>query len=349
MDQWGESMRAMVMAAGAGTRLRPLTFSVPKPMVPVANRPVMEYTLQNLRKHGITELILNLHSYPEMIRNHFKNGEQWGVQISYSHEPQLLGTAGGVKKVTPFFKNQPFLVMSGDGLTDVDLTRLMTFHRQRRAVGTIGLKPIDTRFEYGVAITDRQGKITRFVEKPLWSDVFSNNVNTGIYMFEPSVLSQIPSGRSYDFGHELWPKLLKNRARIFGYPIKAYWCDVGSLGEYRRAQKDILDGRLEFTPPGRQLRKRIWVGENTTLDRSAVLEGPCLIGNNCRIGAGARIGAYTVIGDNARIGRNVTLRSCTLWNNVRVDDRVTLENCVIGHQTRISGTITVHEGALINA
>jgi mannose-1-phosphate guanylyltransferase / phosphomannomutase len=341
-------MRAMVMAAGAGTRLRPLTFSVPKPMVPVANRPVLEYTIENLRRHGIIDLVLNLHSHPDMIKNHFKNGEDWGVHIEYSHEPKLLGTAGGVKKVASFLKGDSFLVMSGDGLTDINLTELINFHRSRRAFGTIALKAVDTRFEYGVTLTGRDGRIKRFIEKPLWSDVFSNAVNTGIYIFEPAALAQIPAGTGYDFGKQLWPKLLKQRKPIFGHSISSYWCDVGNLSEYRRAQRDILDGKVRIPLPGRQLKRHVWVDEGARIASGVKLEAPCLIGKNSRIERGAHIGAYTVIGHNARIGKNTTLRNCILWNDVRVDSNVTLENCIIGHNARVKEDISVYEGAIIN-
>jgi mannose-1-phosphate guanylyltransferase/phosphomannomutase len=341
-------VKAMVMAAGAGTRLRPLTFAVPKPMVPVANRPVLEYTIENLRRHGITDLILNLHSHPQAIRNYFQDGERWGVHIEYSHEPELMGTAGGVKKVASFLKGGTFLVLSGDGLCDIDLTALLEFHRSKKADATIALTSVDTRFEYGVTLTDPRGRVQRFVEKPHWSEVFSSQVNTGIYVFEPSVLSEIPANTVYDFGNELWPKLLKKKARIFGQLSKDYWCDVGNINEYRRAQNDMLDGKIHFPFPGRPLRPRVWVDEGTEIDRSVVLEAPCLIGKHCEIGKNSNIGAYTVIGNNARIGRGVRLKNCILWDNVRVDDHVVLENCVIGHRARVTENISVYEGAVIN-
>lgn len=185
-------VRAMVMAAGAGTRLRPLTNAVPKPMIPIANRPVLEYTIVNLRRHGITDIILNLHAQPEMIRNYFKDGSAWDVRIEYSHEPELLGTAGGVKKVEKFLSGGTFLVLSGDGLTNADLTSLLAFHRRSKSVATMAIQGVDTRFEYGVTVTAKGGRITRFIEKPRWSDVFTNEVNTGIYVFEPEVLASIP-------------------------------------------------------------------------------------------------------------------------------------------------------------
>jgi mannose-1-phosphate guanylyltransferase/phosphomannomutase len=341
-------VHAMVMAAGAGTRLRPLTHATPKPMVPIANRPVLEYTLENLKRHGITEMVLNLYSHPDLIRRHFGDGSAWGVQITYSHEPSLLGTAGGVKKVERFLNGGTFLVLSGDGLTTLDLTALLAFHRRRKSLGTMALTNVYTRFEYGITLANPRGRIRRFIEKPLWSDVFSSQVNTGIYVFEPEIFDAIPKGRVYDFGKQLWPKLLKAQAPIYGYPTKAYWCDVGNLSEYRRAQRDVLDGKMGIRLPGRQIRPGIWVEEGTVIDRSVKLEAPCLIGRDCRIAQGAHIGAYTVIGHRAHIGAKSVLRHCTLWNDVRVEKQVRLENCILGHGARAAENISVYEGAVIN-
>jgi mannose-1-phosphate guanylyltransferase/phosphomannomutase len=342
------NIRAMVMAAGAGTRLRPLTFTVPKPMVPVANRPVLEYTLENLRRHGIVDVVLNLHSYPQLIRDHFKDGSSWGMNISYSYEPALLGTAGGVKKMESFLNKGTFLVMSGDGLTDVNLTELLHFHKQRGSKATMGLKPVEARFDYGVTLTDRRGKITRFFEKPKWSDVFSNQVNTGIYVFEPEIFTQIPKGKMYDFGHELWPKLLQKRWPIFGFPVKDYWCDVGNLAEYRRGQQDLLDGHVRFHLPGRVLRPGVRIDDGTLLSKGVKLESPVLIGRDGRIGAGTFIGGHTVIGHRARIGKKVILRNCILWDDVKVADHVTLDNCIIGSKAQVTESISVYEGALMD-
>lgn len=337
-------MRAMVMAAGAGTRLHPLTYAVPKPMIPVANRPVLEYTLENLRRHGITELVLNLHSHPEMMRRHFKNGEGWGVRIHYSHEPKLMGTAGGVKKVESFLKQGPFLIMSGDGLTDIDLTQLIKFHREHKAVGTMALSAIDSRFEYGVTLTNAQGRIQKFIEKPEWKDIFSNHVNTGIYVFEPAILRQIPKGKSYDFGHQLWPKLLTEKAPIFGKLVSNYWCDIGNLQEYRRAQKDVLDGKIRIAYAGRQMKPKVWIEEGVRMAANVKIEGPVLIGKNCRIEAGAKIGPYCIIGQNAQIGKRVTLRHTTLWNDVRIGPAVNLENCIVTHGVQITQKLHFHDG-----
>jgi mannose-1-phosphate guanylyltransferase / phosphomannomutase len=344
----GGSMRAMVMAAGAGTRLRPLTYAVPKPMVPIANRPVLEYTLLNLLRHQITDVVLNLHAYPEMIREYFGDGAAWGMRIRYAHESKLMGTAGGVKKNESFLGTDTFLVMSGDGLTSANLTELVQFHKKRKALATMALKAVDVRFDYGITITNKNGRINQFVEKPMWGEVFSNMVNTGIYVFEPRIFSKIPAKTSYDFGHQVWPSLLKAKEPIFGHATKEYWCDVGNLQEYRKAQHDALDEKAGIALPGKQVRRGIWIDDGAIIERDVKLEAPCLIGKGCRIAAGSTIGPYTVIGHRANIGSKTTIRNSILWNDVRVARGVTLENCVIGHNALVRENITVYEGAVIN-
>jgi mannose-1-phosphate guanylyltransferase / phosphomannomutase len=342
-------VKAMVMAAGAGTRLRPLTHGVPKPMVPIANRPVLEYTLENLKRHGITEIMLNLHNHPTLIRNHFKDGAAWGVQIQYSHEPKLLGTAGGVRKAYPFLQGGTFVVMSGDGLTDIDLTNLLSFHRQRHSPATMALKKVDLRFDYGVTLTGSGGRIRQFVEKPQWRDVFSNQVNTGIYVFEPAVFRQIAAGRVVDFGHDVWPRLLSRKEPIYGYLTDRYWCDVGNLSEYRRAQRDFLEGKVGFRLPGQEIRRGVWLEEGVHIHAGVKLEPPCLIGRGSQLNRGVSIGSYTVIGSGARIGANSRLTNCTLWDHVQVGEGVRLDNCIIGHNAHVTESISMYEGSVIQA
>ena len=342
-------IRAMVMAAGAGTRLHPLTHETPKPMVPIANRPVLEYTIENLKRHGITEIILNLHNHPELIRKHFGDGSAWGVNIQYSFESKLLGTAGGVRKADWFLKGGTFLVMSGDGLTDIDLSKLLVFHAQRKSIATMALSRVDSKFEYGITLTNPQGRIQKFIEKPHWGDIFSNQVNTGIYVFDPKVLKRIRPGRLTDFGHDIWPKLLSSKQPIFGHLTNRYWCDVGNLPEYRRAQRDFLDGKVGFAVPGTQIRRGIWVEKGAQIAKGVKLEAPCLIGRDSRIAQGSIIGAYTVVGNKARIGAKSILRNCILWDEVNVGSGVRLENCVIGRKAHVRENISMYEGSIIQA
>jgi len=341
------NVRAMVMAAGAGTRLHPLTLSVPKPMVPVANRPVLEYTIENLKRHGITDIILNLHNHPDLIRNYFGDGSAWGVNLRYSHEPKLLGTAGGVRHAGWFLDQGTFLVMSGDGLTDIDLTSLLAFHARKKSIATMALSKIDSKFEYGVTLTNTSGRIQKFIEKPFWGDIFSNQVNTGIYVFEPEVLKCIKPGKVTDFGHEVWPRLLSSRQPIYGQLTNRYWCDVGNLPEYRRAQRDFLDRKTKFSLPGTPLRRGVWVEKGVQIARGVSLEAPCLIGEGSRIAKGSRIGSHTIIGKRARIGPACVLRNCILWDDVIVSRGVHLENCVISHGVRMSESVSMYEGSVI--
>lgn len=340
-------VRAMVMAAGAGTRLRPLTVDVPKPMVPIANRPVMEYTIENLKRHGITDIVLNLHHHPELIKKHFSDGRQWGVRISYSHEPKLMGTAGGVRQASAFFQKETFVVTSGDGLTDIDFTDLISFHKRKHAIATMALKKMTARFDYGVTLTRAGGRIQKFVEKPYWGDVFSDQVNTGIYVCEPSILSAIPARRVYDFGHDVWPALLSQKKPIYGRLTERYWCDVGNIAEYQKAQLNFLEGHLLFKLPGRQIRRGIWVEEGASIEPGVRLEGPCLIGRRAHISRGAHIGPYAVIGHGSRVGARSSLRHCTLWDHVHVAPHVHLEGCVMGHNTVVKENISVFGGILL--
>lgn len=340
-------MKAFVMAAGAGTRLRPLTFAIPKPMVPVVNKPVLGYTLDNLKQHGIYQVILNLHHHPEMIREYFGDGKKNGMKIKYSHEQELLGTAGGVKKMEKFF-DSTFLVMSGDGLTDIDLTMAIKYHRKKRALATMVLKEIDTKFEYGVTLLGSSGRIKKFIEKPKWSDVFANTVNTGIYIFEPEVFRYIPKNTFYDFGSQLWPDLLKRKKRIFGYKMNEYWTDVGNLAEYRRGIHDALDGRLKITIPGEQIMPGIWVGKGTRIEKGARLNPPCVIGNYCFVGKNAIIDSYTTIADHSSIGQGAVIKNSILWDKVKVAKNVTLDNCIIGYKAEVSEDISVYEGTVLN-
>ncbi len=340
-------MKAMVMAAGVGTRLRPLTHFIPKPMIPIVNKPALEHTLDLLRKHGFDEVVINLHFYPDMIRDHFGDGQRYGLKIHYSLEKTLMGTAGGVKRAEHHF-NDTFVVMSGDGLTDINLSRVIEFHKKKKSLATMVLKKVDARFDYGVTLIDQYSRIEKFIEKPSWSDVFANTVNTGIYVFEPEIFDYIPKNKFYDFGHEVWPLLLTRKKPIFGYEMKSYWCDIGNLQEYKRAEKNALEGAVKVKIPGKLRRKNIWVGSNTYIHPGVKIVGPAVIGSNCQIEKGVTINSFTTIGNNNIIEEGARLSDCILWAGVHVSKGVRLRNCVIGNQAKISENISVFEGSVIN-
>ena len=339
-------MRAFVMAAGVGTRLRPLTYAVPKPMVPVANKPVFEYTIELLNAHGIKDIIVNLHFKPETIKNYFGDGTQWGVNITYSHEKKLMGTAGGTKKMEKFLKEETFLVMSGDGLTDINLTELMKFHKEKGGAVTIVLKEISARLEYGIAAVSKNSQITHFLEKPNWGEVFhgmSGGINTGIYMFEPEILKYIPPDKEFDYAKNLFPLLLAKKKKIFGYYTTDYWCDIGNLFQYRMSHKDILGRKVKVKIEGEH-RGEAWIGEGCEIDPSAFLSGPLIIGRNCRVKENVEIAGATVLGNNSFVDEGATLRDCIIWDNAYIGKGVRIENCIIGKNARVIESIAMFDG-----
>ncbi|MCX7940781.1 MAG: NDP-sugar synthase [Elusimicrobiota bacterium] len=340
-------MKAFIMAAGFGTRLRPLTYSIPKPLVPIMNYPVIGHLMNNLKSYGIKEVVVNLHYQPEFIKSFLLDGTSWGIRINYSYEPKLLGTAGGVK-IKQYFFDKTFIVLSGDGLSDINLSKLIKFHKRKKALCTVALKPVDMKLEYGVVSISSDNRITNFYEKPSIGEIFTNLVNTGIYVFEPEIFKHIPKGKSYDFGKQLLPKLVSKSLPVYGYVMEEYWCDVGNLSEYKKAHYDCLDGKLKVYINAKQVKKGIWIGENTNIVSSVKLTPPCLIGNNVKIGRNAIIGSYTVIGDNCIIGNNSKIYDSILWNNVIVRSNVKLRSCIIGNDAVVSENITMFEGTILN-
>ncbi len=340
-------MKSVIMAGGEGTRLRPLTNLRPKPMVPVANRPVMEHIMGLVRWHGVSEVVATLQYLPNVIENHFGDGSEWGMDISYALEDRPLGTAGSVKNAADALRADSFLVISGDALTDFDLTRVMEFHKQRGAAVTIALKRVDNPLEFGVVITDDDGRVERFLEKPTWGQVFSDTINTGIYVMEPEVLDHIPSGQPYDFSSELFPDLMKKGYPIYGCVDEGYWCDIGSLGSYVQANRDALDGSVGLWIPGVKTANEVWIGEGSEVDASARIADKVVIGANVKIREGAEIGAYTVLGDNCYLGVDSTISHSVVWNNAFVGARSIVRGAVLQSKADIRAGATVEMGAVI--
>ena len=338
-------IKAFILAAGAGTRLRPLTYEVPKPMVPLANKPVIEYTIESLKKHNIKSVIMNLHTLPHLITDYFGDGKSFGIDISYSYEENLLGTAGGLKKCKKFF-DSTFVVMSGDGLSDIDLTSAIEFHKRKKSLATMILKKIETKFNYGITLTDRFNRIIKFVEKPTWGSVFSDTVNTGVYIFEPEIFKFIPDG-FYDFGNNLWPKLLKLKKPIFAYLSNGYWTDIGNIEEYKKAVKDILDGKINLKFLSKKLNnKGVNAGTNCLIDKTVKIIGKAVIGNNCKIGKNVVIDNGTVIGNNVVIKDDVIIKDSILWDNVVVGNEAKLYSSIIN--INVPKKLSVYNGLLFD-
>jgi NDP-sugar pyrophosphorylase family protein len=295
-------MRVMIMAAGKGTRLRPLTDLVSKPMAPIVNRPALHHILRLLGRHGFGEVVINLHHLPETITDWFGDGGSLGMDITYSFEPELLGTAGGVKNNATFLGDDTFLVMSGDALTDIDLTGLVATHRRRGSIATLAVKEVPDPSLYGVVVVDDDDRVVGFQEKPPREQALSRLCNCGIYVFEPDILSHIPPDQFDDFGRRLFPDLLRSRVPFHALTMAGYWSDVGNLGEYIRGNADALAGRVEVEIPGTEIRPGVWVEEEVRVAPSARIEPRVVIGRSCEIGEDVVLEGPTVIGDGSVLG-----------------------------------------------
>lgn len=340
-------MKAVIMAGGSGTRLRPLTCNLPKPMVPVANKPMSEHIVNLLKEHGFDEIVFTLHYLPDAIRDYFGDGSEFGVKISYSiEEGKPLGTAGCVKAI-PDAMDSTFIVISGDSLTDMDLGAALKYHKEKKSKATLVLKRVENPLDYGVVITDNDGRIQRFVEKPGASEIFSDTVNTGTYILEPEVMLYVVMGREQDFSNDLFPLLLLRNEPMYGYVADGYWCDIGNLAVYRQAHQDVLDGKVNIKIDLPQIEPGVWVGHGTQIDASVKLEAPVMIGKNCRIGRESTISQYTTVGDNVVIQEKTSLKQPVLWSNVYVGNNAQLRACVICNNSTIHNGAELLEGAII--
>lgn len=340
-------MKAMILAAGVGSRLDPLTRNVPKPMVPIANKPVIEHILEVLRDHGFREIVINVHYLAEKITSWLGNGEKWGVSIKYSYEEVPLGTAGGVKKMEEFFDNT-FLVVGADDLCDIDLRRVLAYHQEKRAMATIALSLVDDPSEYGVVLTNEKGKVIAFIEKPRGERIPSNTVNTGIYILEPEVLNLIPKGEFFDFGRDLFPLLIDKKVPFYGYLALGYWRDVGNVKQYKQTHKDVLYKKVNFRIPLKEIRPFFWQGEDVEIEPSAYIEYPVVIGNRCCIKKGAQISEGTVLGDGCIIEEGAVVRQSILWQGARIGRNTMIESCIVGKDCEVYSNAAIFDGVIVS-
>lgn len=358
-------MKAVIMAGGKGTRLRPLTCNTPKPMVPLLNRPVMEYTIELLKLHQITDIVITVQYMAESIRNYFGDGSDFGVKLHYVYEDMPLGTAGSVKNAE-FLLDDRFLVISGDALTDFNLKEAIRYHDQKNAMATLVLTQVEQPLEFGVVMTDEKGAICRFLEKPSWSEVFSDTVNTGIYIFEKEIFDWIDASCELDFSKDIFPRLLSCGQKLYGYVATGYWSDIGNIEQYRQAQFDLLNGRVKANISGIEVERKIWVSPEAVISKDATIEGPAWIGPHCSIEGKASVGPLTILGngikvrDHAHIERSILLennlvesyaelkgatisRNCLLRRNCLVQEGVVVgDHCQIGRRSRIGPQIKIY-------
>ncbi|MEO8665137.1 MAG: sugar phosphate nucleotidyltransferase, partial [Ignavibacteria bacterium] len=353
-------MQAVIMAGGFGTRLRPLTNNIPKPMVPIVNKPILEHIINLLKTHSIKDFVVLLFYMPDVIRKYFGDGRKFGVKIKYIVPGEDYGTAGAVKLSEQYIKDK-FIVISGDVLTDFNLTSIAEFHEKKKTIATLSLYSAKNPLQFGIVLTNPKDRIVRFLEKPSSSEVFSDTINTGIYIFNKEIFDFIPPGESFDFSQNLFPLLLTNNIPIYGFKTKGYWRDVGTLEEYIDANMDTLKGKLnyikDFDKKGNCISRNAKIdksaniensiiGNNVIIEKDAVIKNSVIwdnvkietkskllfdvIGRNCFIGKGTRINDYVFIGDNCYIGRNVFISSSIkIWDNKNIENNHKITRSVI--------------------
>jgi len=339
-------MKAVIMAGGFGTRIQPLTINLPKPMISLINRPIMLHIVELLKKHGIDELVLLLFHQPETIKNFFGDGSEFGVRISYVTPLEDFGTAGAVKAAAKFL-DERFMIISGDLLTDFDLSAVMEFHRQKQARATITLTPVPDPLQFGVVIVNKEGRITKFLEKPGWGEVFSDTINTGIYILEPEVLEMIPEGENRDWSKDVFPAMLAADDALYGCTLTGYWADIGNTDSYLEACGDIAANRINVniqetqTGPG----SRLFLGEEA-LANPDNLEGLVVIGDNTRINDDARL-KNSVLGRNCIVEAGAELEDAILWDNVYVKQGARIKGAVLCHNVRVGQKVVIETGVVV--
>ncbi len=331
-------MQAVILVGGQATRLRPLTVNTPKAMIPVLNVPFLEHVIRHLEHHGVRDIVLAQHYLAGPIESHLGDGRRLGVTITYEVEETARGTAGAIKNVERHLTG-PFLVLNGDIFTDLDFTAIASFHRQRRALVTIALTPVDDPTAYGLIETDERGRVTRFLEKPRPEEITTNMINAGTYVLEPEVLGRIPAGRAVSIERETFPAMLADGAPVYAYPGDGYWMDTGTPEKYLQLHRDLMAGRSRWYRPASP--REVVLGEGCRVDATARIEGPAVIGPGCVIGAGARITGPVSIGGGCHIGRNSTVADSVIWQEVRLGEGVTVTGAIVADHCVIEDGATV--------
>ncbi len=345
-------MKAMVLAAGKGTRLFPLTGEIPKPMAPVVDTPILQHIFGLLSRHGVTDAYVNIHYLADALLEAY--GEEAQVdemRVRLIKEENLTGTAGGVKHLAGIARtrdfSETFVVVSGDALTDVDIGDLVAFHKEKGAVATIGLRRVYDTSEFGVVELDEGNNIRSFQEKPDPEEAVSTLANTGIYVFEPRVLEYIPEDTFFDFAHDVFPRLLEAGERFVGYQESFYWSDIGTLEAYRQAQYDVLSGRVRVEIPGEKRDETLWVGENAQIHPGASLEGYIVVGRDAVVGRDVSLSGDVTVGTDCWVRPNATIKSSILLPGASVGDGAYLEDCIVGHGYDVRPGETIRGGALM--
>ncbi len=340
-------MKALVLAGGEGTRLRPLTVTRPKPLVSLVNRPIMGHVLSLLKRHHITEVVAAVSYRANMIQDYFGNGQTLGIHLQYAVEERPLGTAGAARNAADFFQDT-FVIISGDVLTDIDLTALIEFHKQHKAKVTLALYRVPNPLDYGIVVTDEKGRIKRFLEKPSWGDVVTDTINAGIYVIEPEVLEEVPPNVSVDWSHDVFPRLLDDYpGALYGYIASGYWADIGTINEYVRAVTDILEQRIDVGPLGERWDSHVWVDGPVEIASDVRLEGPLYLGKGVKIREGVTVHGPAVVQDYVVLDSRALIDRAIIWRNTYVGEGAELHGAIVSPQCTIKAHAVVFEGAVI--
>jgi mannose-1-phosphate guanylyltransferase len=350
-----KSMKAVLLVGGEGTRLRPLTYTTTKAMVPVLNKPFIEYQIRHLQSHGIADIILAMGYKPDSIKNYFKNKSDVSSKIFYSIEQEPLGTAGAVKNTISLVdRNEAFFVLNGDVFTDIDLTDMLNFHRAKRAQVTIALTPVDDPTQFGVVELDSHKQVLRFLEKPSREEVTSNLINAGIYIIEPCILERIPINKRFMFERDVFPQIISGGEPMFGYPATAYWIDMGTPQKYLQLNRDLLLGKCcqntsmstnkiidqsQFYPQV-TLIGPVMIDGGCTIGKGVTIKGPSLIGSECEISDNTLI-EESILWTKVHIGKRTTIKNSIIASSIDIDTKAHIENAVIGHDPISNQTITI--------
>jgi len=340
-------MKAILLAGGKGTRLRPLTIHTPKPIVPIFNRPFLHYQIDLLKQvPEIDEVILSLNYQPRRIEEIFGDGSDTGIKIRYVVEPAPLGTGGAIKyagdKLT-----ESVVVFNGDVLTQIDLAAVIRLHRERKALATIVLTPVDNPAAYGLVETDRDGNIQQFLEKPTPDQITTKLINAGIYVLEPDTFDRIPSDVPWSIERSYFPSLVERKEIFVAYTYEGYWIDIGTPEKYTQVHRDIMDGRYATAPFLNLPAPRISVAEDARIEEGATVEGPCFIDEGVLVKAGARVGPYSVIGRQTLVEEDATVDAAILWPNCRVNREASVRNAILGRNCFVGRNVTVDGGAVL--
>lgn len=339
-------MKAVILVGGLGTRLRPLTCTLPKPLLPLLNRPFIEYTVKLLKKHGIAEIIFSSGYLPELFEEHFRGLNKLGIKVHHVVETEPLGTCGAVKNVQDLL-GETFIVFNGDILTDLNLSYLIDYHKTKKALATLTLTSVENPTIYGLVPINHEGRVLEFLEKPSWDEVTTDLVNAGTYVLEPEVLDYVPSGENYSFERGLFPVLLEKNLPLFGFPSGAYWLDIGSPEKYLQAHHDLLEGKLAFEFGSKEVKPRVWVGKGTKLSPQAHLFGPVVLGENCKVDDYVSVVGPTCIGNKCFLGKGSRVEGSLLLDGCFLHEGVVVRNSILGREVQVGAKVHVEEFSVL--